>query len=161
MAKKKSRIKRGSLIKYPLENIRAECFEAIRKELKDILHKQPGIYAFYEGDKVVRVGLTGSLYGRIYGQWKSKKLKWDKFSIFVVRNIKYLRDLETAIVRIAKPKGNKQVGRVPSEYHYYLKRLLRDKVKAKRKILRRKIKTKDKEIKNIEKEIKQIVEAIT
>ncbi|MEK6690381.1 MAG: hypothetical protein AABY78_03645 [Nitrospirota bacterium] len=153
-----SKFKRGSLIKYPLENIKRESFGIIKKELKETLRKNPGVYALYNRDKLVYVGLATQLYGRVHGWSKHKKLKWDKFSIFVIKNIKYLRDLETAVVRIARPKGNEIKGRVP--YQKYLERILRDKVKEKRKKYRINLRTKDKEIKSLKRDMALIEEAI-
>lgn len=155
-----SKFKRGSLIKYPLENIKRESFGIIKKELKETLRKNPGVYALYKRhrDKLVYVGLATQLYGRVHGWSKHKKLKWDKFSIFVIKNIKYLRDLETAVVRIARPKGNEIKGRVP--YQKYLERILRDKVKEKRKKYWINLRTKDKEIKSLKRDMALIEEAI-
>jgi|ERR1035437_9560519 hypothetical protein len=160
MAEKKHiithKIKKGSLIKWPLENIKAESFDVINKELKQILGKHPGIYAFYYNKKLVKVGMASELHRRMNSQWKDKKLKWNNFSIFVIRNIKFLRDLETTIVRIAKPKGNKIEGRVPQEN--YLKRILSKKIKDKQSAKARKVKYKNNEISALEKEIKLIKE---
>lgn len=154
------KIKRGSLIRYPLENIRRECFETIRRELRGILHKKPGVYALYNKDKLVYVGLATGLYGRVAGWSKHKKLKWDNFSIFIIKNIKYLRDLETAVVRIAKPKGNKLEGRVPHLYEHFLKKVLKAKVDKKRRYLKEKVRAKDREIKSLRRDVVQIEKAI-
>ncbi len=155
-----SKMKKGSLIKYPLENVKRSSFEVIRKELKEILHKQPGVYALYDKERLVYVGLAIGLYGRVHGWSKHKRIKWDNFSIFIVKNIKYLRDLETAVVRIAKPKGNKIEGRVPPLYEHYLKRILKEKVNRKRHYLKEKVIRKDKEIRSLRDEVSQMEEAI-
>jgi len=153
-----SKIKRGSLIRYPLENIKRESFETIRKELKEILHRKPGIYALYRGNRLVYVGLASSLYRRVKGYLKSKRLKWDNFSIFIIKRLRYLKDLETAVVRIAKPEANRIEGRVP--HHNFLKQVLKEKINKKRKSLSRKLKIKNTEIKSLQKEIGQMQEAI-
>ena len=146
------------MIKYPLENIQRASFDTIRKELKDILHKAPGIYALYNNDKLAYVGLATRLYGRMVGHLRRKKLKWNNFSIFVVKNIKYLRDIETAVVRIAKPKGNKIEGRVPQQN--YLKKILKEKIREKRNKLRIKAKKKDREVRGLREEIALVERAI-
>ena len=70
--------------------------------------------------------------------------------MFVIgdKNLKYQRDLETAIVRIAKPKYNDQQGRIRDEH--YLERLLTQRVRLKRKRLHDKRKQKDREMKELE-----------
>ena len=147
-------IKRGSLIRYAIDNIKKESFSVITRELKDVLKNYAGIYALYKGDKLVRVGLGTNIYYRVKGHSKSKKLKWDNASLFIVRNIKYLRDLETAIVRIAKPEYNDIKGRVGDEH--YIERILKRKVKEKRRKLRHKRTQKDKELKTLKKDIEKI-----
>ena len=41
--------------------------------------------------------------------WHAKK--WDSFSLYLIRNVNYLRELESLLVRIAEPKGNIAHGR--------------------------------------------------
>ena len=151
MAKKKviitSRIKKGSLIKYALDNIKKESFSVIQKELKSVL-----------GDKLVKVGLATGIYGRLSGHSKSEKIEWDNVSLFVIKNIKYLRDVETAVNRIAKPKYSLQKGRVGDEH--YLKRLLNKRVKEKTKKLNKTKRRKDSELRQLEHDILKIKEVI-
>src|SRR5713226_6348044 len=112
------KIKRGSLIQYALDDIKRESFEVIKRELASLLKHRAGVYALYQNGKLVRVGLGTNIYWRLKGHAKSKKLVWNTASLFIIEatNIKYLRDLETAIVRIAKPKYNDQQGRVRDEH---------------------------------------------
>jgi len=50
---------------------------------------------------------------------------------FEIKKIRYLKDIETLIVNIAEPKGNRVIGKVPKDYNlnYILKDLLRKKEK--------------------------------
>jgi|SRR5579859_5620780 len=107
------KIKRGSLIQYALDGINRESFETIKTELTSLLKRRAGVYALYQNNKLVRVGLGTSTCYRLKSHAKSKKLIWNTASLFIIseKSIEYLRDLETAIVRIAKPKYNNQKGR--------------------------------------------------
>ena len=159
MAKQRSsQIKRGSLLKYALEDIKKESFDTIKIELKKTMKTRSGIYALYKKGKVVKVGLSIGLYGRVKGHSKNEDLDWDTASFFVIRHIKYLRDLETAINRIAQPKYSKQLGRVDNEH--YLERLLNRRVREKQKELRVKERTRTAQVEKLQKEIKKIKEAI-
>ncbi len=151
-----SKIKRGSLILYALNGITRESFNVIKRELRDSLGNASGIYALYKKDKLVRVGLGTQIYWRVKSHSKNKEILWDNASLFIIRskNLTYLRDLETAIVRIAKPEGNSQKGRVGNEH--YLARLLNEKVKAKKKKIQEKKRRKDTELKSLDFDIKQI-----
>lgn len=155
------KIKRGSLIHFALDGIKRESFEVIKTELASLLKKRAGVYALYQNDKLVRVGLGTNIYWRLKGHSKSKKLRWNSASLFIIgeKNLKYLRDLETAIVRIAKPKYNDQQGRIRDEH--FLERLLRRKVRLKRKRLHDKRKQKDKELKELEYEIDKIEKVVS
>lgn len=151
---------KGKLIKGVLLDIPSDNFEAVGKELKEIIHEKPGIYALYKEDKLYYVGLASSLYGRVKWHLKDKHAgKWDHFSIFIVKSSKYLKDLETAIITIAEPKGNSIKGSIPNQS--FLKRLLRRRIKDKRKLLKEKMRNKNEEIKDIGDSIQQIEEAIS
>ncbi len=155
-----SKVKRGSLIHFALDGITRESFDVIKTELANLLKRRAGVYALYQNDKLVRVGLGTSIYWRLKGHAKSKKLVWNSASLFIIgeKNLKYLRDLETAVVRIAKPKYNDQKGRVRDEH--YLERVLRKSVKLKRKSLHERRKQKDKELKELEYRIDKIEKVI-
>jgi hypothetical protein len=154
------KIKRGSFIEYSLNGINRKSFDILKKELKSVLKKRMGIYALYKGDKVVRVGLGTEIYYRVKGHSENKNLDWDNASLFLIRKeyIGLLRDLETAVVRIAKPKYNKQKGRIGDEH--FLERILKKSVNQKQKKLRTARMEKDEELKGLEQEIKSIKEVI-
>jgi hypothetical protein len=154
------RIKRGSLIEHSLDGIKRESFEVIKRELRNVLEGKMGIYALYKKDKLVRVGLGTKIYFRVKGHSENKKLHWDTVSLFLIKKemLKYLRDLETAVVRIAKPKYNQQKGRTGDDH--YLGKVLKTAVKKKSKKLKIARTKKDKELRGLEQEIKQIREVI-
>ncbi len=45
-----SKIKRGSLIEYALDEIKRESFEVIKTELANLLKRRAGVYALYQKD---------------------------------------------------------------------------------------------------------------
>jgi len=49
-----SKIKRGSLIQYALDNIKRESFNVIKRELRGVLKGRAGIYALYKKGTVVK-----------------------------------------------------------------------------------------------------------
>jgi len=155
-----SKIKKGSLIHYALDGIARESFDIIRAELANLLKRRAGVYALYQNGKLVRVGLGTNIYWRLKGHAMSKRLVWNNASLFIIgeKNLKYLRDLETAIVRIAKPKYNDQKGRVRDEH--YLERVLRKSVRLKRKKLHERRKQKDKELRELESRIDKIEKVV-
>ncbi len=149
-----SRIKKGSLIQYALDNIKRESFSVIKRELSGVLKDRSGIYALYKNGNVVKVGLGTNIFWRIKGHAKSKRIDWDTVSLFIIRNIKYIRDVETAVNRIAKPKYSLQRGRIGDEH--YFERILKKRVNEKKKKLRKERYNKDKELRGLKKDILNI-----
>lgn len=154
------KIKRGSLIHFALDGIKRESFEVIRAELATVLKHRAGVYALYQNDKLVRVGLGTSIFSRLESHAKSKRYVWNTASLFIIgdKNLRFLRDLETAIVRIAKPRYNDQKGRVRDEH--YLERLLKKSVTLKRKKLHDKRKKRDRELRDLESRIEKIEKVV-
>lgn len=151
-----SKIKRGSLINYALENVKKESFTSVKKELKDVLKDKLGIYALYKRGKVVKVGLGTKIYYRLRGHADSKKIDWDVVGLYIIdeKYLELLRDLETAVNRIAKPKYSYQKGRV--KYEHYLERILKKKVNERKALLRKKSEITNKKLGHLKDDIKQI-----
>ena len=76
--------------------------------------KGRGIYVLYDNHGLYYVGLTNnSLRYRIRRHTKDRhKKKWNRFSWYNIPNLKYTKDIETALLRITHPKGNRVKGRI-------------------------------------------------
>ena len=76
--------------------------------------KGRGIYALYDHHGLYYVGLTtSSLKSRIKRHTRDRhRKKWNKFSWYLIPNFKYSKDMETAILRIINPKGNRVKGKI-------------------------------------------------
>ena len=76
--------------------------------------KGRGIYALYDNHGLYYVGLTKrSLASRIRRHTSDRhKGKWKRFSWYQIPNLKYSKDMETAILRIINPKGNRVKGKI-------------------------------------------------
>lgn len=116
---------RGLLLKGILEKVPSDSFEILRGELKEIMRGKAGIYALYKQKKLHYVGLARNLDGRLYGHLERDRLrgKWDNFSVFLVKRGRFLKDLETLVLSIAKPPGNRLTGKIPG--HHEMRRALR------------------------------------
>lgn len=115
MANKKS--DRGNLLKNYLIKVPAKSFEVAAEFISKYTKGKSGIYALYKDDSLYYVGLAKSLRGRIKHHTKDNHArKWNKFSFFVIRRVKYLKDVETLILQISKPGGNSVKGRLPKQY---------------------------------------------
>lgn len=106
-------MKREPLILLHARDIRAKLLDSREKKFRRFLGKgRGGLYVLYEGKRAVYVGLASSLRWRIPKHLRDHLAgKWDRFSLFVVRKAKYLKDLETLLIRVTKAKFNKQRGK--------------------------------------------------
>jgi len=105
---------RGSLIKGVLENIPSESFEIIAESINDTMKGESGIYALYDNQKLYYVGLAKNLKSRVKKHRKDRHAKkWNKFSIYIIKKTKFLKDVETILLRVIDPKGNKVKGKIP------------------------------------------------
>lgn len=72
-----------------------------------------GIYSLYKKDKLYYVGLASNLKTRIKQHLKDKHQgKWTHFSLYIIRKENHIKEMESLILRVAYPKGNKQRGKL-------------------------------------------------
>lgn len=70
------------------------------------------MYALYRRGKLYYVGLASNLRSRLAHHLKDRHHdSWDRFSVYLTIGDSHLRELESLILRIVKPPGNKQKGK--------------------------------------------------
>lgn len=112
MKKKKSA--RGKIVKLWGEHFH---ISKVHEKAPGTKLKGFGVYALYKGKKLVYAGLaTKSLRGRLKQHIRHKKGKWDHFSFYQVIDSEHIKDIETLILRVSKPKLNKRKGTFRSKY---------------------------------------------
>lgn len=73
-----------------------------------MIGRKSGIYVLSRKDAPYYVGLASKLPSRVAHHLKDKhEEKWDRFSFYAIGKKKYLKDIETILIRVADPKGNK------------------------------------------------------
>ena len=75
--------------------------------------------ALYKGGTnsiCLRRGLAANFYGHLFISRTRKKVdtqhRWDRFAILGVGRVRYLKDMETLLLQVAKPPGNSLSGHV-------------------------------------------------
>ncbi len=97
-----------------LERIASSAFSEFPKQITDLVHGRHGVYALYKGDRLYYVGLATNLRNRIKQHLRDKHAgKWNRFSLYLVRKVEHIKELESMILRIADPKGNATRGGLP------------------------------------------------
>jgi len=109
MKKKKS----SQFVFQHLENISRDALEQYQKLIKQYVHRQSGVYALYNKNKLNYVGLASNLNSRLKHHLKDRHADtWDRFSVYLTQGDSHLREIEALLLRIASPKGNKQMGKL-------------------------------------------------
>jgi len=105
-------MKSNQLVIQYLENILGEVLEKYGKIVKDFVGRRHGIYALYRKNKLYYVGLAINLRSRLKHHLRDRHAGiWDRFSVYLTLEDKNLKELESLVLRITKPKGNKQKGK--------------------------------------------------
>ena len=104
--------KRNPLVSQHLENISREALEQLQEIIREYVRNQQGVYVLYRGDKIYYIGLASNLRNRLAQHMKDHHQdSWDRFSVYITIGDRHIREMESLIVRISKPPGNKQKGR--------------------------------------------------
>jgi len=70
------------------------------------------VYALYRRGKLYYVGLASSLLGRLRLHLRDRHGDtWDRFSVYLTIGPRYMKEIESLILRVAEPPGNKVKGK--------------------------------------------------
>ncbi len=95
------------LITHSLVNVSKEMFKQHPTLITQIVEKRSGIYALYKNKELYYVGRAAQLKSRVKRHLSNHHYpNWTHFSFYVVEN-SWIGEIESILVRIAKPKGNK------------------------------------------------------
>lgn len=104
----------SQLVCQHLENISRDALERYQTTIKQYVRHRQGVYALYRRGKLYYVGLASDLRWRLNAHLKDRHGQlWDRFSVYLTVGDKHLRELESLLLRVVrpKPKGNKQKGK--------------------------------------------------
>jgi hypothetical protein len=112
MAKKRKYKKRPIVTGY-LEKVSSSIFDRYGKIIAEMIQGEQGLYALYRRGKLYYVGLARNLKGRVNQHVKDRHAgKWTHFSLYVIHHAEHIRELESLLLRIAYPAGNKVRGQL-------------------------------------------------
>src|SRR5678815_1561376 len=94
-----------------LEKISWRVLDQYPQLVKEMIRHKSGVYALYRQDKLYYVGLAKNLMGRLRGYLKDRhRGSWDRFSVYLTVNDAHMKQLESLLLRIARPSGNRVSG---------------------------------------------------
>ena len=105
------RTKQQPLVCQILEHASSKVLEKHGSHLRDLIGRSHGVYSLYKRDRLYYVGLASNLRGRLDQHLRDRhKGLWDYFSVYLTLESGFMKELESLVLRIAEPKGNKQRG---------------------------------------------------
>lgn len=106
--------------------------------LRAQLRGRAGVYALYRKDKLFYVGLASNLTVRLEQHQRDRLSgKWDRFSVYLTARDEHIKELESLVLRIVVPSGNRAGGRLANskDLRPNIHRLIADSDANNRKIL--------------------------
>jgi hypothetical protein len=103
--------KRRPLVTQHLENVSREALERYQGILRAYIRNRQGVYVLYRRGKLYYIGLAGDLRKRLGAHLRDHhKESWDRFSVYLTIGVDHMKELESLILRIAIPHGNRVKG---------------------------------------------------
>lgn len=115
-----------------LENVSKDIFRQYYDQITELVGDSPGIYALYDGLNLYYVGKSTELRKRVRHHLKDRHLaSWTHFSLYLARREDHIHEIESLLIRIANPKGNRVIprGRSAGTLAKLLKRSIQTKQK--------------------------------
>lgn len=101
-----------SLVTKRLERVSKDVFKRYFNLITELVGNSPGIYALYDGNELYYVGKSAGLKKRVKQHLKDRHYaSWTHFSLYLVRRSEHIHEIESLIVRIANPEGNRVMPR--------------------------------------------------
>ena len=104
--------RRKPLVCQFLENISRTALEEYEDIIRDFVRGCHGVYALYRRKKLYYVGLASNLRNRLTQHLRDRHgQSWDRFSVYLTIGDEHMKELESLILRIVRPRGNKEPGK--------------------------------------------------
>lgn len=116
------RAKRDRLLLGYLESISWRVLNDYPEIVAALIRRRAGVYALYKQDRLYYVGLASNLMGRIRSHLKDRHAgRWDRFSVYITQHDDHVKQLESLLLRIVKPIGNRVKGGFGGSANLYRK----------------------------------------
>jgi predicted GIY-YIG superfamily endonuclease len=107
----KRKSSRGLLVRAYAEGVSANLLEQHGDTVRFLIGKKRGVYVLLKDAKPYYIGLATKLPSRLSHHLTDRHAgKWDRFNLCAIRSKESVKDLETILIRVEKPKGNRQRG---------------------------------------------------
>ena len=116
------------LLTESLEKVSRDIFKRYSSEITELIGNSPGIYALYDSSELYYIGKATDLRRRVKQHLVDRHVaSWTHFSLYLVKKVEQIHEIESLVIRIANPDGNRAVpkGKDDVKLHKKLKRLIR------------------------------------
>lgn len=104
--------KQKALVCQHLESLPREVLKDYKDIIREYVRHRHGVYSLYRKHRLYYVGLASNLRSRLNSHLRDRHADtWDRFSIYLTIGDEHLRELESLVMRISSPKGNRQKGK--------------------------------------------------
>jgi hypothetical protein len=105
----------AALVSQFIEKISGDILDdRYRLQLAALIRGHAGLYALYRGDALYYVGLATDLMRRVDRHSRDHHAgEWNRFSVYLTERDEHLKPLESLLLRVFRPPGNGQTGRLP------------------------------------------------
>lgn len=109
---RRRRARREALVHQHLERVSRKFLSLHFDVVRSFIGRNAGIYALYRRDRLYYVGLATNLSGRLKTHLRDRHgNSWDRFSIYLTVKDQYIKEIESLVLRITRPTGNKVTGK--------------------------------------------------
>ena len=113
-------MKSKQLVLEHLEDLSGRLLEESPQAVQALIRGRAGVHALYRRDKLYYVGLASNLMARLKQHLRDKHDgAWDRFSVYVTVHNEHIKELESLLLRILSPSGNKQRGKFVASKNLY------------------------------------------
>ncbi len=126
------------LVLCHLENVSGRVLELYPGIIRKMIRRQAGIYVLYRKGKLYYVGLASNLMGRLNTHLRDRHHGyWDRFSVYLTIDDQHMKELESLLLRIIGPSGNRAGGKFidSQNLHPVLNRAMSEHDKDRRALL--------------------------
>ena len=103
----------SKIIAEYLERVNWRVLAEQQAVVRTMIQGHAGVYALYKGEKLYYIGLANNLMGRVKHHLKDRHAaKWDRFSVYLTNDDQHIKPLESLLLRIAAPSGNRVTGKL-------------------------------------------------
>ncbi len=93
------------------EDISANLLDLLRDTVTGVIGGRRGLYVLSKHGKPYYIGLAKKLPSRLSYHLKDRHAgNWDRFTFYEIHSAKNVKNLESLLIRVTKPAGNRQRG---------------------------------------------------